>query len=405
MNTVFIISGESSGELYGSLLAKALKEKHPALCIMGVGGKRMKDAGVEIISNISDAFGLVEAMSVYKKIKSSFQNSVNTLKKYKPEVIVLIDYPDFNMKLAKVAKELGVKILYYVSPQVWAWRKARIQKITKLVDKMAVILPFEEKIYKDEGLPCEFVGHPILEEIDTILQSINLATESRVLANLSHNPELRKKMKIHLGFNPNKSLLSLLPGSRPHELKRLLPLMVNLVSQLRKDIDIQLERDYQICIPLAPNTDEEKYHPYLNALKNEGATIKKGETVKVLTASDLAVVASGTATLQAAFLGVPMVVVYKLSPVTFFLGKLIVKVKYISLVNILAGEEIVKELLQNDANPDQIIKELKKIIFDRNHKERIIRAYNLIREPFLGKKASDRVAEMVLELGGWNNKL
>ncbi|NWF75342.1 MAG: hypothetical protein HXY53_01990 [Nitrospirae bacterium] len=408
MKTVVIISGESSGELYGSLLAKALKKKHPDIRIMGVGGKRMIEAGVEIISDISDAFGLVEALSSFRKIKNSFQNSVNILKECRPDVLVLIDYPDFNLKLAKKAKELGIRILYYVSPQVWAWRKGRVQKISTLVQRMALILPFEEKIYKDAGLSCEFVGHPILEEIDTTLQSINIKAKDRDLSNLSHiikNPEERKNIKTHLGFDSKKSLLSLLPGSRPHELKRLLPFMVDIVRQLRKDTEIQLERNYQICIPLAPNIDEEQYHFYLNALKNEGAMINKGASVEVLAASDLAVVASGTATLQTAFLGVPMVVVYKLSPITFFLGKLIVKVKHISLVNILAGKEIVKEFLQREANPTAVIKELKKIIFDKNYREEMIKAYNLIREPFTGKKASDRVAEMVIELAGWEKKL
>jgi lipid-A-disaccharide synthase len=411
MNTVVIISGESSGELYGSLLAKAMKKKHPNIRIMGVGGKRMREAGVEIISNISDAFGLVEALSAYRKIKNAFQHSVKTLKECKPEVLVLIDYPDFNLKLAKVAKELGIKILYYVSPQVWAWRKGRVRKIASLVDRMAVILPFEEKIYRDAGLPCEFVGHPILEEIDSTLETINTrqhaAGENQALFGVSqimHDLEVRKHLKASLGIDPNKSLLSLLPGSRPHEMKRLFPLMLNLVRQLKKDPEIQLERDYQICIPLAPNTDEEKYHLSLNALKNEGARIKKGESVKILAASDLAVVASGTATLQTAFLGIPMVVVYRLSPTTFFLGKRIVKVKHISLVNILAGKEVVRELLQKEANPGEVIKELKKIIFDQNYREKMINAYRFIREPFTGKRASERVAEMVIEIAGWKVK-
>lgn len=407
MKTVVIISGESSGELYGSLLAKALKKKHPDIRIMGVGGKRMIEAGVEIISDISDAFGLVEALSSFRKIKTSFENSVNILKECRPDVLVLIDYPDFNLKLAKKARDLGIKILYYVSPQVWAWRKGRVQKISTLVQRMALILPFEEKIYKDAGLSCEFVGHPILEEIDATLQSIIKAKDrdSSDLSYIIKNPEAQKNIKTHLGFDSNKSLLSLLPGSRPHELKRLLPVMVDIVRQLRKDTEIQLDRNYQICIPLAPNIDEEQYHFYLNALKNEGATINKGASVEVLAASDLAVVASGTATLQTAFLGVPMVVVYKLSPITFFLGKLIVKVKHISLVNILAGKEIVKELLQREANPTAVIKELKKIIFNKNYREEMIKAYNFIREPFTGKKASDRVAEMVIELAGWEKKL
>ncbi len=161
-----IVSGESSGELYGSLLARALRNKWPDVHIIGIGGQRMSEAGVELISHISDAFGIFKAVASLRKLKTAFDNAVEALRKFRPDVLVLIDYPDFNLKVAKEAKSLGIKVLYYVSPQVWAWRKGRVRKIASLVNRMAVLLPFEEKIYKDAGLPCEFVGHPILEEIE-----------------------------------------------------------------------------------------------------------------------------------------------------------------------------------------------------------------------------------------------
>jgi len=385
MAAIMIISGESSGELYGALLASALKSKWPDVRIIGIGGQRMSEAGVELVSRISDAFGIIEAVASLGKLRKAFNNAVEALKKFRPDVLVLIDYPDFNLKVAKKAKALGIKVLYYVSPQVWAWRKGRVPRIASLVNRMAVLLPFEEKIYKDAGLKCDFVGHPILEEIQGVLARGNKA-----------------EFKTALGLDPDKPLLSLLPGSRPHELKKLLPLMIEVVRQFRNDPEIlKGNREYQFCMPLAPNTDEQKYHGFLETLEKEGVAIKKGESVKVLAASDMAVVASGTATLQTAFLEVPMVVVYKISPLEFQIGKRIINVKHISLANILAGKEVVVELLQERANPGETIKELKKIIFDIEYRENMINQFKKIKGPFIGKKASQRVADIILEMVIW----
>jgi lipid-A-disaccharide synthase len=387
MNTVMIIAGESSGELYGSLLAKALKRKRPESRLIGVGGERMREAGVDLVSGISDAFGLVEAVSAYRKIRVAFRRAVSALKESRPDVLVLIDYPDFNLKVAKIAKSFGIKILYYVSPQVWAWRKGRVKTIAGLVDRMAVVLPFEENLYRHAGLPCEFVGHPILEEIEAVL-----GTDLR-----EQRDENRKSLKAALGFDADKPLLSLLPGSRPSELGRHLPLMREVVRKFKSDSRVK-GRDYQFCMPLAPNTDEERYEAYLGPLRKEGVVVRKGESVKVLGSSDLAVVASGTATLQTALLEVPMVVIYKLSPMTYFLGKLIIKVKHISLVNLLAGRGVVAELIQRRANPEEIMKELERIFLDEKYREDMIRYLRAIKGPFLGKRASERVAEIVMEM-------
>ncbi|MEW6419395.1 MAG: lipid-A-disaccharide synthase [Nitrospirota bacterium] len=395
MNTVMIVTGESSGELYGSLLAKELRNKWPDVHIIGVGGERMNKAGVELVSNISDAFGIVEVVSAYRKVKATFNKTVDVIEKLRPVVIVLIDYPDFNIKVAKAAKAFGIKILYYVSPQVWAWRKGRVKKIANIVDRMAVILPFEENIYRKAGVTCEFVGHPILEEIDAVLGS---EVRGGFEGGYTPNPELRAYFKATLGLDTNRPLLSLLPGSRPHELNRLLPLMIDVVRQFKSDPEINSGKDYQFCMPLAPNTDESRYIHHMELLKQDGVVIKKGESVKVLAASDLAVVASGTATLQTAFLEVPMVVVYKLSPFTYQLGKRVVRVKHITLVNILSGREVVKELLQEKANSKEVINELKKIMFVSDYREGMIKHYRKIKEPFLGKCASERVAEIVMEM-------
>ena len=392
MNTVMIIAGESSGELYGSLLAKELKRQWPDLHIVGVGGSRMSEAGVELIARTSDAFGLMEAVSSLRSIKSAFSSAVSALKTYKPGVLVLIDYPDFNFKVGKIAKSLGIKILYYVSPQVWAWRKGRIKKIAGFVDRMAVILPFEEELYRAAGVMCEFVGHPILEEIGEVYEK---AGNGQIT-----DAQLRASFKAALGLDPNKPVLSLLPGSRPSELTRHMPLMVEVVRAFKSDPELYPRKDYQFCMPLAPNTDETNYGRLLEVLRQEGVVVNKGESVRTVAASDMAVVASGTATLQTALLEVPMVVIYKLSALSYHLGKRILDVKHISLVNILSGSEVVKELIQDRANPQEIMEELKRIAFDPLYRDNMVLRYKKMKEPFSGKSTSKRVAEMVMELAG-----
>ncbi len=371
-----IVTGETSGELYGSLLAVSLKKRQPGIRIIGIGGERMKEAGVELVSGISSAFGLAEAVSSISRIKEAFRKAVEALTRNKPSVLVLIDYPDFNLRLAGEAKKYGIKILYYVSPQVWAWRKRRIKKIAGLAERMAVILPFEEKIYKDTGLACEFVGHPVFDEIQELKADKN-------------------NIKRELGLKEDVPVLSLLPGSRPHEIDNLLPVLPDVLKEFKKEF-----KGYQFCIPFAPNTDINKYETIIDGLRSEGAVINKGESLKALYAADMAVIASGTATLQAVLLGVPIVVIYKLFPLTYWIAKLIVKVKYASLVNILSGKEVVKELFQSDVTAKNIMNEIRKIVSDESYRDKMLRAYDIVRTMFSGKKASERVAEIVEEMAG-----
>lgn len=376
MNTVMIITGESSGELYGSLLANALRKKSSDLRIIGIGGERMKEAGVELVSGIASAFGLVEAVSSYKTIKDTFKKAVEAIARFSPKVIVLIDYPDFNARVAKVAKKKGIKILYYVSPQVWAWRKSRAKTIASISDYIAVILPFEEKIYKKLGAKCEFVGHPALEEIESLKRD-------------------RALMKINLELNSEQPVIALLPGSRPHEMKKLLPVMSDVV----KDFSSQFpDKHYQFVMPIAPNIDVKTYQPQLINLVEKGVVIKKENAIKVLAAADAAVIASGTATLQAAFLETPMVVIYKLSAISYHIAKMILDVKYISLVNIMSDKEVAKELIQEKADPDNIINELNKIMQDKNYRDQMMMYFKKFKEKFAGKKPSERVSEIIFEM-------
>ncbi|MDP2278989.1 MAG: lipid-A-disaccharide synthase [Nitrospirota bacterium] len=376
MNSVMIVSGESSGELYGSLLAKALKAKCPETNIIGIGGERMKEAGVEMVSGIASSFGITEAIAAYKTVRATFKKAVDAMEKFSPAILILIDYPDFNIRLAKVAKKKGIKVLYYVSPQVWAWRKGRVKTIAEVSDRIAVILPFEEEIYRGTGVQCEFVGHPVLEEIESM-------TEDK--------PGLRKTS----GINTDSPVIALLPGSRPHELKSLLPVMIDVVRNFKAEFP---DYNCRFIMPVAPNVDIEKYQNYISVLRDEGVAVEKENAVKALSMADMAVIASGTATLQAAFLETPMVVIYKLSPFSYFIGRLIVDVKYISLINVISGREVVKELLQSQADARNIMRELKEIMLNKDYREQMITRFRTAKEMFKGRRPSKRVAEMACEM-------
>lgn len=398
LERLMIVSGESSGELYGALLAKTLKNRNPCITIIGVGGDRMQTAGVNLISRISSSFGITEAIKTYSEIKRTFKKVVSALKSFNPQVIVLIDYPDFNMKVAREAKKLGIKVLYYVSPQVWAWRKGRVNTLGKLVDKMAVILPFEEEIYRNADIPCEFVGHPILDEIMEDIRTTGYRLQD------TGTTELKAAIRKELGFIPDMPVMTLMPGSRVHEIKRLLPVMSDVIREMKERYP-----DYQFVMPIAPNLSHDALSLMNELEKNTHHALRfTCHAIKTLIASDIAVIASGTSALQAALVGVPMVVVYKLSPLTYFIGRLIVKVKHISLVNILLdyidGQGLrVKELLQKDANIENIVEELSRIITDSNYRKEMVSQMTKVRNLFLDREASSRAAGIVEELEAYSN--
>lgn len=387
MKTVMIVAGESSGELYGSLLAKTLRSTWADVRLIGIGGERMREAGVELLSGISGSFGLTEALLSLKRIRESLNRASRALTEFSPDVVVLIDFPDFNFRLARVAKRHGYKVLYYVSPQVWAWRKGRVKTMGEIADRVAVILPFEEEIYRKAGIQCEFVGHPAMEEIEEY-ETINL--------NVQGSSAPADKVKIEGKSQIKDKVISLLPGSRPHEMKTLLPVFVDLVKIIKDELG-----DARFIMPLAPNVEPGRFGEYINPLEKSGVTVVKGKAINALASSDMAVIASGTATLQAALLGVPMVVVYRLSPLTYFLGKKILDVKYISLVNILSGEEVVPELIQHMATADNIMEQLRRILYDDSYRSRMMLSFGKIRKAFSHKRPSHRVAEMIGEMAGW----
>jgi lipid-A-disaccharide synthase len=372
-----IVTGESSGELYGSLLASEIRKKWPDVELLGVGGERMKKAGVKVFSGIAGAFGLTEALSAYREVRRTFKETVRMLKTASPELVVLIDYPDFNFRVGKEARAMGIRVLYYVSPQVWAWRGGRVRTMASFVDRMAVILPFEEQLYREAGVPCEFVGHPILDEMERMPSDMHEAGEL-------------------LGLERDKPYLAVLPGSRRGELTRHLPLLLDVVRQFKREFP-----DYGFLLPLSENIEEGEHREHLDNLALEGVKIIKGNAVLAYTASEVAVVASGTAALQAVFRGVPLVVIYKASPLTFWVARLLVSVKYVNIANLIMDRPIVPELLQGRANAREIMGALRPLVSGEAGRERMVAAFGEVRKFFDGKSPSRRVAEMAGELAGW----
>ncbi|KPJ98067.1 MAG: hypothetical protein AMK71_12010 [Nitrospira bacterium SG8_35_4] len=366
---VMICAGESSGELYGASLSRQLKQNWPDIEIFGIGGSRMESEGVSMIAPITHILGIVEVLKHLFEIRRTFNKAKNALIRQKPDVLVLIDYPDFNIALAKKAKSAGIPILYYVSPQVWAWRAGRVKTIASLVNRMAVLLPFEVTYYKNAGLPCEFVGHPIVERM--------------------HITGTKEQLKADLGLDPQKNVVALLPGSRPNELQK----HQSIIKEVAEKIHARYP-DMQIVVPLVSGS---VFPGTLPACMK----VVFDSTTEALACADAAAVTSGTATLETAVVGTPMVVFYKISPLTFLIGKMLSSVRFISLVNILSGKEVVKELLQDEANADMIFSELTRIIEDSQYRNSMISSLNAIREMMAGKEPSSRVASIVGEMAGW----
>jgi lipid-A-disaccharide synthase len=388
---VMIIAGESSGELYGALLAEALKAEYPGIQLTGVGGARMREAGVDLISGISSALGVTEALKVYAELRKTFARVVAALETFCPQVIVLIDYPDFNLKLAAKARALGIPVFYYVSPQIWAWRKGRIKTIRKLVNMMAVILPFEEQIYREAGVPYRFVGHPIMDEIEQVLSHYGVGIDD------IGSTELKARVRAELGIENAGMVMTVMPGSRAHEIENLLPVLTQVIESMKVRYP-----DCRYILPIALNLDESvfKKQPL-----PEGCILVRGESIKALLASDLAVIASGTSALQSGLLKVPMVVIYRVSAFTAFIAKHIIDVNYISLVNILLDKSTaedsglrVVELLQADVNVSNIMAELTKIADDAGYRQEFLSQLEHVKELFRGKKASRTVALMIGDL-------
>jgi lipid-A-disaccharide synthase len=369
-HNIMIIAGEISGDLHGASLITELKKTDTSINIYGIGGDKMIKAGMEPAYHIDKmAFlGFAEVIKHIPFIKKVKKDLLDIVVKKKINTVVLIDYPGFNLSIARELKKLGVKIIYYISPQVWAWGAGRIKKIKHLVHKMLVILPFEEKIYLEAGVPVEFAGHPLLERIK----------EYSFLS--------REELNTKFSLDPSKNILLLLAGSRKHEVEKIFPEVIKAAGKLAQDFNLQT------VVACSPNIDEAFFHELTGV---QGLTVIKGHTYDFMKHAYLGIIKSGTSTLEAGLFSLPMVIVYRTTLLTYLIGKNLVKLKNIGLVNIVAGETVVPELIQQDASSGNIYHECSKLIMDKDYYNSIKMKLESIKNKLGSVGASERAAKTV----------
>lgn len=365
----YIIAGEASGDLHGSNLIRALHAQDSQADIRCWGGDRMEAAGATLVKHYRDlAFmGFVEVIKHLGTILDNIKFCKRDILGYKPDVLVLIDYPGFNMRIAEWAKQQGIKVIYYISPQVWAWKEGRVKKIKRDVDKMLVILPFEEDFYTRWDYKVTYVGHPLIEVV-------------------SH--ERNEVPAVPLSQKP---VIAILPGSRKQEISVKLPEMLKMVKHFP---------DYQFIIAQAPSMPDEVYQELIG---NENVLLAKGQTYNLLKQSTAALVTSGTATLETALFGVPQIVCYKGNPISFWLATRLVKVKYISLVNLIMDKPVVKELIQDDLNEQELKTELDRILNDEDYRKEMINNYQTLWHKLGDTHASNTAAKEIVSFAGGLN--
>lgn len=364
----YIIAGEASGDLHGSNLIKALKKEDPSADIRCWGGDLMEKAGATLVKHYRDlAFmGFVEVLMNLRTILKNIKICKEDIDKFNPDVIIFIDYPGFNMRIAKWAKQKGIPTHYYISPQIWAWKENRIKDIKRDVDKMYVILPFEKDFYeKKHNFPVEFVGHPLIDAI----QSRN---------NISREDFIRENNL------DNKPIIALLPGSRKQEISKMLEIMLSVSDDFS---------DYQFVIAGAPS---QEYSFYQTFLKKKNVHFVSNKTYDLLSHSYAALVTSGTATLETALFKVPEVVCYKGSRISYEIAKRIITLKYISLVNLIMDKEVVKELIQDELNTKNLKTELQKLL-NPDYRANLLNEYDLLEKKLGGMGASQNTARFIVK--------
>jgi lipid-A-disaccharide synthase len=370
---VMLSCGEPSGDLYAGALVAALKHRDPSIDAFGLGGERFQAAGGRLIGDFHGlaVTGIIEVLRVLPDSYSMYRRLVDEASRARPDVLVLIDYPDFNFRLMAAVRRLGVPIVYYVSPQLWAWRSGRIQTMKALVDLVLPIFPFEEAIYRNEGMQAKFVGHPLVDLV--------AVTESR------------ESLASRLDLDPKKPIVALLPGSRHNELHRLVPVLAAAMPRIAAEV-----AGTQFLVARAPNVGDSYFAPFHGV--GVPVRVVEGQTDNVLAASDAVVTASGTATIQTALHGTPMVVVYRLSPVTYKLGKPLVRVSMYGMVNLVAGERVVDELIQDQCTPEAVTAATVQLLTNEDRVADMKEQLAIVRERLGGPGASGRAADAILEL-------
>lgn len=370
---ILIMTGEASGDLHGANLARELRNQDPSLALYGVGSKKMREAGVRMLADASEisVVGIAEVLTHFGAIYRVFSRLKNFLKQEHPDLLILIDFPDFNIRLGKAAKRLGIPVLYYISPQVWAWRKGRVKTIADLVKAMIVVFPFEVDIYKNVGVDVRFVGHPLTDVVQSSLD--------------------QREARIRLGLDAGKRTIALLPGSRTKEITNLLPDMLAAAGILKKRF-----QDLQFVLPVAPTLSTRFVRQFTDSC-DVMLKLVDGRVYDVLRASDAAMVTSGTATLETGLMAVPMVIVYRVSALSYVIGRMLIDVEHIGLVNIVAGHRLVPELVQREATAENIAGAMTKMLEDPGYYEKLRTGLAGLRTQLGEAGASSRVASIVAE--------
>lgn len=371
---IMIVAGEASGDIYGADLVQKALSLDAGLHFFGIGGSRMREAGVTTLINSDDiaVMGLVEVFKHFSVISAAFLTLKRLLQENPPELLILIDYPGFNIRLAKVAKKAGVKVLYYISPKVWAWKAGRIRKIAAAVNRMAVIFPFEVPLYEKAGVPVSFVGHPMLDLVNVVVS--------------------REEAAAAFGLDPSRKTIGLFPGSRRSEIERILPAILAAAELLQRRFP-----ELQFVLPLASTLSPEDLRPHLDGI---GITplITTGRIHDLIRGCDAIISVSGTVTLEIALVGTPMVIIYKLAPLTYQVARRVVKIPHIGLCNIVAGRSLVKELIQEQASPEAIADEITTLLTNEPYRATMCAELASIREKLGGGGAALRTASLALDL-------
>jgi lipid-A-disaccharide synthase len=370
---IVIIAGEESGDIHASALIEQLKATYPNIEISGIGGRHMKAAGAELVYDLA-SYGVTGFTEVFRYLiilRKAFRLIQEHLRQQKPDLLILVDYPGFNLRLAKYAKRvLGLKILYYISPQIWAWKAKRIHLIKECVDRMAVILPFEKAIYEQAGVPVSFVGHPLVEKMSSLVGSL----------------ESREQLKLPV----NKTVIALLPGSRTNEIERHMPILQRTANLLNNQ-----SSNLHFVIPIAGTIKSHKVKSYF---PNPGISISfvQGKAIDCMAAADFVIVASGTASLECALLEKPMCIIYKSTFLTYILAMSLIKVKFLGLCNLLVNRMMIPEFLQYDCNAIELSQYILNFRQDPSQPQKVISQLSYLKESLSNNKSDCTLYSLVV---------
>jgi lipid-A-disaccharide synthase len=376
--SVVIVAGEASGDAHAARLVHELRKFDDSIQFRGMGGDNLRSAGVDVFIDMAkiSVIGFIEVLLKYNVIKAELNKLKNNMAQHPPDLLILVDYQEFNQRLAAYAKSIGIKVLFYIGPQVWAWRPKRVYKMAKIVDHLAVILPFEKALYADADVAVTFTGHPLTDEV--------------VLDKTRQQARALLKLK-------DITTVGLFPGSRGGEISHMLPILLESAKIIKQQQAMQNKAAIQFLLPLASTIKQEDLLPFQSAMDALSVNVVQNQFYDVIQSCDVILTSSGTATLEIGLLEVPMVIIYKTSALTFFIGRHLVSLKHIGLVNIIPGKEVAKEFLQGDAKPALIAEEALHLLDDKAYYQSMQHELSLLRQQLGDGNGSKNVAKLA-----WN---